>query len=169
MRKLYAILVTLLFVTSVFGVASITADLGYSCDDYYRISRTSAHVGDIFTMSLHREATSDVKIDSETIGDINDEIEAKGGLPYQIGPLELINVEYFKEDWTLIHSGFVKQSEMGPEFSELVWIRWTFRGVQPDTVILTNDECKDTVTITISPKSTPMNFFMKIIGFGKKK
>ncbi|HNR44703.1 MAG TPA: hypothetical protein PKH80_06010 [Methanofastidiosum sp.] len=120
-------------------------------------------------MSLHREATSDVKIDSETIGDINDEIEAKGGLPYQIGPLELINVEYFKEDWTLIHSGFVKQSEMGPEFSELVWIRWTFRAVSPGTVILTNDECGDTVTITIAPKSTPMNFFMKIIGFGKKK
>ena len=168
MRKLYAILVTLLFVTSVFGVASITATgPTYSCDDYYRISRTSAHVGDILTMSLRVDALGDVNIGDETISDIVTGIVANGGLPYQIGPLELINVEYFDENWNLIHAGFI------PEItdSKIKWVTWTFRGAQSGAISFTSDkeDCGDTVTITITPKSTPMNFFMKILGFGKKK
>lgn len=171
MRKLYAILVTLLFVTSVFGVASITA-LGYPCDDYYRISRTSAHVGDIFTMSSDLEATGDIKIDTKSLADISDDIEAKGGLPYQIGPLELINVEYFDENWNLIHAGFAPKSYwlLHPtDYLKVKWITWTFRGAQPGVITLTNKECGDTVTITMTPKSYPMFSFMKILGFGKKK
>jgi len=167
MRKLYAILVTLLFVTSVFGVASITATgPTYSCDDYYRISRTSAQVGDIIKISLRVEALKDVNIGDKTISDIVTGIVANGGLPYQIGPLELINVEYFDENWNLIHSGFIPSTP-----AQAKWITWTFRGAQPGTLIFTSDkeDCGDTVTITITPKSIPMNFFMKILGFGKKK
>ncbi|MCC7572428.1 MAG: hypothetical protein KO464_03460 [Candidatus Methanofastidiosum sp.] len=173
MRKLYAILVTLLFVTSVFGVASITATgPSYSCNDYYRISRTSAHVGDILTMSSLLDATGDVMLDNKTLGSISRDIESKGGLPYQLGPLELINVEYFDEDWNLIHAGFAPESywnEHPEDYLKIKWITWTFRGAKPGAITLINEECNEEVSITITPKSTPMFSFMKILGFGKKK
>ena len=167
MKKIFAVLVTLLFVASVFGVAQTMAGVSYYCDDYYRISRTSAHVGDTLTISLLLEATSDVNIGDKTINNIVTGIVANGGLPYQIGPLELINVEYFDENWNLIQSGFIPN----PTDPRIKWITWTFRGAQPGTISFTSDEedCGDTVTITVTPKATPMSSFMKILGFGKKK
>ena len=172
MKKIFAVLVTLLFVASVFGVAQTMAGLNYSCDDYYRISRTSAHVGDTLTMSSDLEATGDIEIDAKSLADISDDIEAKGGLPYQIGPLELINVEYFDENWALIYGGFAPDSYWvahPTDYAKIKWIRWTFRGAKPGAITLTNEECNEEVTITITPKASPMSAFMKILGFGKKK
>ena len=60
MKKIFAILVSLLFVASVFGVAQTMAQTncpGCKCDteSYYKISRTSVHVGETFTLSIKQE------------------------------------------------------------------------------------------------------------------
>ncbi len=173
MKKIFAILISLLFVASVFGVAQTMAQ-GYDCNNYYQISRNSAKVGDIITISILLMATGDIEIEDKSIGNITTEIDSKGGLPYQIGPLELINVEYLRADWTPVHIGFLNQAQLAalPDISEVVWVRWTFRAFKPGTMSFTSDSeshCDDTETITVTPKSLPIDWIMKKFGLGKFK
>ena len=143
MRKLYAILVTLLFVTSVFGVASMMADGGCPCDEqYYKISQTSVQVGDTFTLAINNDCLFDADIEDNFI-------------------------------WEASPGKFREMIWYDPKdiISENGWTTATFKALRPGTLTVTYDHggCKDSVTITITSKEYPMNFFMKIIGFGKKK
>ena len=166
MRKLYAILVTLLFVTSVFGVVQTMADC--PCDEpYYALSQTSVQVGDIFTASIMKDCLTDLVVGDVAYTVLVAELEDKG-LPLQIGNVELINIKYFDVNGKLLYSGF-DTTLAAQHWSEIVWIEHTFRAVNPGELIVTNTSCGDTVTVTLIPKEYPMFSFMKLLGFGKKK
>ena len=184
MKKVFAILMSLLFLVSVFGVAQTMATaVPTPCGtEYYKISSDTVKVGQTFTISLYTNMglynTLDplfkVKIEGKSIsgpGSIDEGIQANGGLPYRIGPVELINADYYDADWNLIHSGLVFSDYWGapnPEWSQVRWITWTFRAVSPGTLNLTNPTCNDTETVTILSKDLPFKFFAKLFGFGKK-
>ena len=172
MKKIYAILISLLFIVSVFGVASTMAATikpDYCESEYYIISGNSAKVGETFTISLDKAALGNVIIQGKTVTEITDGIVANGGLPYNIGPVRLIQVEYYDVNWNLIHSGLVLPAEWGPEWLNVKWIKWTFRVVSPGTLNLTNGNCGDTETVTMLSKDLPFKFFAKLFGFGKNK
>lgn len=177
MKKIFAILVSLLFLVSVFGVAQTMAAAtnpekpDYCDSEYYKISGNSAKVGETFTISLSVvpiDPLNDVKIQGKTVDEITNGIVVNGGLPYRIGPVELIQVDYYDVNWNLIHSGLVLPGEWGPEWSNVKWIKWTFRAVSPGTLNLTNGNCGDTETVPILSKDLPFKFFAKLFGFGKK-
>lgn len=176
MKKIFAIVISLLFVVSVFGVASTMATTlppelpGYCNTEYYKISSDSVKVGQTFTISLSTEfwPYPFVKMGGQTIDEITLGIVDDGGLPYRIGQVELIQVEYFKDDGTLIRSGLVLPGDWGAEWFDVKWITWTFRAVAPGTLVVTNKECNHTETITIKSKDLPFKFFAKLFGFGQK-
>ncbi|NYT14136.1 MAG: hypothetical protein GKC01_06465 [Candidatus Methanofastidiosa archaeon] len=182
MKKILAMTISLLFVVSVFGVASaMAATTNPGCpyaEGYYQISRNSVKVGETFTISLTKAAMNDVEIQGKTVTEITLGIVANKKLPYQIGPVELINVEYFNDSGTLLYSGLVLPdalpspdfphwSEITPSWNDVAWIRWTFKGVTPGKLIL-NGACGETETVTILSKDLPFKFFAKLFGFGKK-
>lgn len=144
MRKLYAILVTLLFVTSVFGVASITAQMscvGCTCENYYLLSRTSVHVGETFTLSIKQEC-----------------YPVPQALEFKTEPGKFNEtIQYDPTTDLKIENG---------------WVIATFKALRPGTLTITShcSQCmNDSVVVTINPKSTPMKKFMEMLGFGKKK
>jgi len=58
MKKIYAILVGLLFLGSVFGIASITAGGGCECGhENFILSQTTVQVGDTFTVNKYHHCT----------------------------------------------------------------------------------------------------------------
>jgi hypothetical protein len=187
MKKILAITMSLLFVVSVFGIASAMAAVNppppppeYCLTDYYTISSNSVKVGQTFTVSLSTTENwpyPNVKMGGQTIEYITGEIVTKGGLPYKIGPVELIQVEYYGAEGKLIYSGLVLPdcgfgfpcwSELNPGWGDVEWITWTFRAVTPGTLVVTNETCNDTETVTITAKDLPFKFFAKLFGFGKK-
>jgi hypothetical protein len=183
MKKIFAILISLLFVVSVFGVAQTMAAVekpSYCFTEYYKISSDSAKVGETFTISLKKDAMGDVKIQGKNVSEITIGIVANGGLPYRIGNVELIDVDYYNCDWELIHNGLVLPpelnlpgyphwSELNPSWDQVTWITWTFRAVSPGAMNAENKSCGDTVTVTILSKDLPFKFFAKLFGFGKEK
>ncbi|KYC44817.1 MAG: hypothetical protein APG12_00011 [Candidatus Methanofastidiosum methylothiophilum] len=181
MKKIFAIVISLLFVVSVFGVSQTTAYKWVCEEEYYKISAKTAKVGETFTISLSTEFWTDyssVKIGGLTIDEVTSKIVLNGGLPYRIGPVEIIGVDYYGEDGALIYSGLVLPdcgfgfpcwSELNPSWPAVRWIKWTFRAVTPGTLILNGvDYCNDTETVTILSKDLPFKFFAKLFGFGKK-
>lgn len=160
MKKIFAILTSLLFVVSVFGVAQTMAQGTCNCKtEYYKISRDSVHVGETFTISLSKEAwlhCKDIKIEGESIEDLKIITE----FPYRIGPVDIIGISIPDEGWRTL----------------------TFRAVSPGTLAFTNYAesngdgngvtgylCEDNETITILPKSLPIDWIMKKLGLGKYK
>jgi hypothetical protein len=187
---------SLLFVVSVFGIASTMAAYNpppepeYCNLEYYTISSNSVKVGQTFTISLKTTALGDVKIQGKTVEEITLAIASNGGLPFKIGPVELIDVDYMGayssgehigETWTyngfvfpplppeLDLPSFVHWSDLTPkEWEDVTQITWTFRAVTPGTLVVTNETCNDTETVTITSKDLPFKFFAKLFGFGKK-
>jgi len=152
MKKIFAILTSLLFVVSIFGVAQTMAQTTCPCDtmEYYKISRDSVHVGETFTISLSYDAwlgCTDIEIEGESIVDLKKITE----FPYRIGSVDIIGISGPDEDWKTL----------------------TFRAVSPGTLAFTNYDthkpCKDNETITILPKSLPIDWIMKKLGLGKYK
>lgn len=180
MKKIYAIIMSLVFTVSVFGVAqTMAASTSYCLGEYYKISSDSAKVGETFTIFLAPIALGDVKIQGMTVTEITNGIIAKGGLPYKIGPVELIGVDYYDVNG-LYYSGlvlpggsdvpgFVDWDDIPQSFSNVTRIKWTFRAVSPGTLNLTNIQCNDTETVTILSKDLPFKFFAKLFGIGKEK
>ena len=186
MKKILAMTISLLFVVSVFGIASTMAAANpppplpeYCSDEYYIISSNSVKVGETFTVSISTEywPYPNVKMGGQTIEYITSEIVTKGGLPYRIGPVELIQVEYYDAEGKLIYRGLVLPdcgfgfpcwSGLNPGWGDVEWITWTFRAVTPGTLVVTNETCKHTETVTILSKDLPFKFFAKLFGFGKK-
>jgi len=199
MKKIFAIVISLLFVVSVFGVAQTMAIIDrppleeklpeYCSTEYYKISSNAPKVGQTFTISLYTDTYTfedddpifKILIDGKRISgleSIDAGIIGNGGLPYRIGPVELINADYYDEDWDLIHSGLVLKdcgqgfpcwSELPPDpnWDDVRWITWTFRAVTPGKLTL-NGACGETETVTILSKDLPFKFFAKLFGFGKK-
>lgn len=186
MKKIFAILISLLFVASVFGVASTMAQIPCPCnEEYYKISRDSVKVGETFTISLTKIALLDcpnVRIEGKSIEEVDNEIIANGGFPYRIGPVDMIGVDYYDAEGNLIYSGLVLGdcglgfpcwSELYPDadWNKVEWITWTFRAVTPGTLDVTNDAvpCLDVEKVTVLPKSLPIDWIMKKFGLGKYK
>jgi hypothetical protein len=175
MRKIKAILISLLFVASIFGVAQTMAQEDYCGTDYYTISRDSVKVGETFTISLSTEYWEEydqVKIAGLTIQEITLKIIENSGLPYRIGSVEMIGVDYYGEEGALIYSGLVLPTaangfpgwdELDPSWPAVKTVTWTFRAVSPGKLILTNDECEITETITVTPKSLPIFRILQIL------
>jgi len=140
MKKLYAIIISLVFVGSVFGIAPLAAVCTENCDpppsptctcgqtNYY-LDKTLVTVGETFTFSKNILCTYN-------------ESAAPGSLDQTIQ--------------------FVSGS------TEAGWSTVTFRAISPGTVTFTNVKCGEVVTVKILPKSTPMEKFMKILGLGQK-
>lgn len=139
MRKLYAILVTLLFVTSVFGVASITAGSGCPCEEqYYNISQTSVQVGDTFTLAIKQECF---------VPDVDPDFDAE---PWKFNEM----IQFDKTKDIKIENG---------------WVIATFKALRPGTLTIKSICCNESTIVTITAKEYPMFSFMKLLGFGKKK
>ncbi len=139
MKKLYAIIISLLFVGSVFGVVSLAATCtdcdppsppSCSCGQTnYHIDKTLVTVGETFTFSKNNLCTYN---QSATPGPLDQTIQFVSG------------------------------------FTEGGWSTVTFRAISPGTVTFSNANCGGVVTVKILPKPTPMQQFMRIIGFGHK-
>lgn len=146
MKKIFAILVSLLFVASVFGVAQTMAQTncpGCKCDteSYYKISRTSVHVGETFTLSIKQEC-----------------YPIAGALEFKTEPGKFNETIQYDPATDL-------KTENG-------WTVATFRAIRPGTLTIINHcaQCNnDSIVVTITPKSTPMDKFMKMLGLGKYK
>ncbi|KYC51994.1 MAG: hypothetical protein AMQ22_01056 [Candidatus Methanofastidiosum methylothiophilum] len=142
MKKIFAVLVTLLFVASVFGVAQTMAApdcSGCNCNEvYYTVSQTSVQVGDTFTASV--------------------KLGCLGGLDFDTSPGKFSEMIQYDPSKNLVIN------------TETGWATATFKALRPGTLAISNDCCpNDSITITMTPKSHPMFSFMKILGFGKKK
>lgn len=137
MKKLYAIIISLLFLVSTYGIGSLSA----VCTDCpppptctcgqtnYYIDKTLVNVGETFTFSNNNLCTYN---QSATPGPLDQTIQFVSGST--------------QSGWTTV----------------------TFRAISPGTVTFTNSKCGELVTVKILPKSTPMQQFMNILGFGKK-
>ena len=179
MKKILAMTISLLFVVSVFGIASTMAECQFD-EGYYKISNNTPKVGETFSITLEKAAMGSVKIEGKTVNQITLEIVANKKLPYQIGTVELINVEYYKADGTLLYSGLVLPDSLPstdfPHWGELApksWndvasIKWIFRAVNPGKLTL-NGACGEIETVTVLSKDLPFKFFAKLFGFGQKK
>jgi len=181
MKKIFAILISLLFVASVFGVATtmaFTEIIPYCDTEYYKLSSDSVKVGETFTISLTKVAMGDVTIEGKSVDEITLGIVANGKLPYRIGNVELVDVDYYGESGNLIHDGLVLPdcghgfpcwSQLSPSWDQVATITWTFRAVSPGKLTAENKHCKDTITVTVLSKDLPFKFFAKLFGFGQKK
>ena len=144
MKKIFAILISLLFVASVFGVAQTMAQVNCDCpcdQEYYKISKTSVHVGETFTLSARIGCLPGLKYDAE---------------PWKFS--EMIQYDETKD--------LVLNTETG-------WATATFKALRPGTLTITNQcagECDgESIKITVTPKSLPMDWIMKKLGLGKYK
>lgn len=136
MKKLYAIIVSLLFLGSIFGIAPLAAVNpdpplpSCTCGQTnYHIDKTLVTVGETFTFSKNNLCTYN---ESATPGSLDQTIQFVSG-----------------------------SSQSG-------WSTATFRAISPGIVTFTNVKCGEVVTVKILPKPTPMQQFMKILGFGQK-
>ena len=146
MKKIFAIIISLLFVASVFGVALTMAQIncpGCPCESetYYNISRTSVHVGETFTLSIKQEC-----------------YPSQAALEFKTEPGKFSEtIDYDPTTDMKIENG---------------WVIATFRALRPGTLTIINHcaQCdNDSIVVTITPKSTPMDKFMKMLGLGKYK
>ncbi len=183
MKKIFSILISLLFVASIFGVAQTMAaspTSPYCVTEYYKLSSDSVKVGETFTISLSTAnwPYDEVKIAGLTIPEITGKIIENGGLPYKIGSVEMIGIDYYGEGGALIYSGLVLPycgygfpcwGELDPSWPDVKTVTWTFKAVSPGALVLTNGDCGLTETIRVLPKSLPMDWILKRFGLGKYK
>jgi len=117
MKKIIAILISLLFIGSTFGVASILSGVATeipkeipcsSCDGLYPclcdgsphgISMTTVRVGQTFTITHNKQETywQWIKVDDANRSDIWNEVVANG-LPVSLGSVELIDFRAYYTD-----------------------------------------------------------------------
>jgi hypothetical protein len=187
MRKIFAILISLLFVGGTFGVASalsgVATDPCSSCDGSspclcegspYGISMTTVKVGQTFTITHNKQETywQWKKVDDSTRTDIWNEV-VMNGLPVRLGLVELIDFRAYYSDGS---SYDYEEAFKNKGIVDLDHTVYTFRAVRPGTVYFTfkcnpiSPEpcscCDRVVPVRIAP-GLPMLSFMKIFGFGK--
>ncbi len=152
MKKIFAILISLLFVVSTFGIAS--SDDPDCCDpENFDISKTSVKVGETFTLTVNYyclfclegvgfEDPCDVQTVWSTL------IIGPPQYPFPSGsPIEVIGVQDLGSDRYII----------------------TMKAVFPGTLVFKNTNCSnEETTVKILPRSLPMDWIMKKFGLGKK-
>lgn len=188
MKKIFAILVSLLFIGSTFGVASaLSSAVGIDCSSCdgsapclcegspYGISMTTVKVGQTFTITHNKQETywQWIKVDDFERSDIWDEI-VLNGLPVRLGLVELIDYRAYYTDGSSYDykEAYLKGS------GDLDHTVYTFRAVRPGTVYFTfkcNPRsgpcscCDRVVPVRITPKPYPMDWILKKFGLGKFK
>jgi len=187
MKKILAILVSLLFVASTFGVASILSgpveDECSSCDGLnpclcegssYGISMTTVRVGQTFTITHNKQETywQWIKVDDSTRTDIWYNEVLPNGLPVRLGLVELIDFRAYYTDGS---SYGYKEAFKKENLDHTVY---TFRAVRPGTVYFTfkcnprsEDPCccsNEAVPVKILP-NLPMDWILKKFGLGRFK
>ncbi len=155
MKKIFAILISLLFVLGTFGFASAVSESDSStidcCDPTnFDIDKTSVKVGETFTVTVQYpclfclegvsfEHPCDIQIVWSTL------INGPPEYPFPPGsPIERVGVENLGDGKHII----------------------TLRAVSPGTIVFKNEDCSKTVTIT--SRAIPMDKFMKFFGLGNK-
>jgi hypothetical protein len=153
MKKIFAILTSLLFVVSVFGVAQTMASPNCCDSTNFEVSKTTVRVGETFTLTVNDyclfclegvgfENPCDVQIVWSTL------IIGPPQYPFPSGsPIEVIGVQDLGSDRYII----------------------TMKAVSPGTLVFKNTHCcNEETTVKIFPRAFPMLKFMKILGFGQK-
>ncbi|HOG74439.1 MAG TPA: hypothetical protein PLP47_05910 [Methanofastidiosum sp.] len=190
MKKIIAILISLLFIGSTFGVASILSGVATeipkeipcsSCDGLYPclcdgsphgISMTTVRVGQTFTITHNKQETywQWIKVDDANRSDIWNEVVANG-LPVSLGSVELIDFRAYYTDGS---SYDYKEAFKKGNLDHTVY---TFRAVRPGTVYFTfkcnslvPDCCcsNEVVPVRILP-NLPMDWILKKFGLGRFK
>ena len=185
MKKIISILISLLFIGSTFGVASILSSRPdfycSSCDGSapclcegspYGISMTTVKVGQTFTITHNKQESywQWIKVDDFTRQEIWGEV-ITNGLPVRLGLVELIDFRAYYTD-----GSSYDYKEATKVIGVLDHTVYTFRAVSPGTVYFTfkcNPRsgpcscCDRVVPVRITPKSYPMDWIMKKFGFGK--
>ena len=188
MKKIFSILISLLFIGSTFGVASALSSAVNipcsSCDGSspclcegspYGISMTTVKVGQTFTITHNKQETywQWIKVDDSTRFDIWYNQVVPNGLPVRLGLVELIDFRaYYIDGSSYDYEEAFKKGSGGLDHTV-----YTFRAVRPGTVYFTfkcNPRsgpcscCDRVVPVKIAP-SLPMNWLMRKLGLGKNK
>jgi len=155
MKKLIAVLISLLFVGSTFGVGTIMAPIDCCDPDNFDFSRTFVHVGDTFTISFNSLCIPQI-IDE----DQEDFVEWINFKIYDGDGNILANFDPKDPDWPCLPA------------NPNIWYDWTYKAVKPGEVVFGMgcfSPCRCSKTITITSRALPMLKFMKILGLGKEK
>ncbi|HNR43923.1 MAG TPA: hypothetical protein PLI06_06620 [Methanofastidiosum sp.] len=160
MKKIFAILISLLFVASVFGVASLTAEF----KEEATATPERVKVGQIITVTSNLDPCDAVDECYDPTVKIYDTSMTTW----------MLNVDF--EEFQDASKYVTKLSGPIKKDGEYLWI-WTYRANFAGTIVfgapaypaspptmrlLTNP-------VTITSNSLPMDKFMKFFGFGKKK
>ena len=188
MKKILSILISLLFIGSTFGVASILSSRPdfycSSCDgsapclcegSSYGISMATVKVGQTFTITHNKQESywQWIKVDDFTREYIWFNEIVPNGLPVRLGLVELIDFRAYYTDGS---SYDYKEAMKGT--GVLDHTVYTFRAVSPGTVYFTfkcnprSEECSccdRVVPVRITPKPYPMDWILKKFGLGKFK
>ena len=181
MKKIMAILLSLLFIASTFCFASAYSESDSTaidcCDpDNLDFSRTLVRVGDTFTISYSAM------------------FPGPCGSPFEEeGLVELIHVNIYDENGALIYSFDPRTIPPGEAIQVLPewWEEKTYRAVRPGTAVFLIDctlicdtilgcegpgcaicsyeDCQCYKTVTIKSRALPMDWIMKHFGLGKFK
>jgi hypothetical protein len=149
MKKLYAIVVSLLFLVSVCGIASLAATCeGDGCGHIWGTITWSAtpetvNVGEFITVTKHIPGynLAHTPLQDFTIHGTGGVVKISGPTPSSVP--------------TILEGNSI----------DVVWV---YKATGSGTVAFGSDDLIYTNYVRILPKSTPMDKFMKILGFGQK-
>lgn len=175
MKKIFSILISLLFIGSTFWIASVLAESnGIDCcaPENFHISRTSVKPGETFTVSFN----------SFCIPQITDEDQEEF--------VEKINFKIYDGNGNIL-ANFDPRDPDEPSLpsGSDIWWEWTYKAVKPGAVVfgmncgtdcytipncsgdnceVCNQICNCYKTVTISSRALPMNWIMNKFGLGNK-
>ncbi|NPV50152.1 MAG: hypothetical protein HPY60_03000 [Candidatus Methanofastidiosum sp.] len=160
MKKIFAIIVSLLFVVSLFGVTQTMAQLDCCTPENFEVSRTSVHVGETFTVSF-RMFCGMLYIPDDSL-------------------FELTHINIYDETGALRYSIENDGQPFSIQVNGMYLEEITLRAIRPGTVFFGLDcsgftcqvcdiTCDCHKTVTITPKEYPMLKFMKILEKNKNK
>lgn len=173
MKKIIAILISLLFIGSAFGMGSLLGnDIDCCSQENFDISRASVKVGETFTVSFN----------SSCIPQILDEDQEEF--------VEKINFKIYDSDGNIIEN-FDPRDLDEPDLpgGSDIWWEWTYKAVKTGTVdfgigcgtdcysipgcegegcLICNQICNCSKTVKITSIDLPMNWIMKKFGLGNK-
>jgi len=153
MKKIFAILVSLLFVASVFGITQTIGSPNCCDSTNFEVSKTTVRVGETFTLTVNDyclfclegagfEDPCDVMIVWSTL------YTGPPEYPFPLGsPIETVGVQDLGQHRYII----------------------TLKAVSPGTLVFKNTKCFNEETkVKILPKALPMDWIMKKFGLGNK-
>jgi hypothetical protein len=150
MKKIFAILISLLFVASTLSFAS--ANGGYDCCDpeKFYVSKTSVKVGETFAVYYYQSFVSGCSYNVNTEDELVEKI--------------IINVY---RDGKLFESYDLRKGENIPGYANECYIEEVYIAVKPGTAVFYTSNCGEK-KVTIKSRALPMDKFMKFFGLGKK-